>query len=131
MIQLRRNIRLKDMILLPNGERVRVDLDVESHMADLIRAQNEATLAAQEWQKAPEDEEKRDAFYARFRIFLEAIIGKTNFETALAAYDGHVDELCGQLDQWAAEEVVPKIREASARKLADMKCMARKIARRK
>lgn len=131
MIQLRRNIRLKDMILLPNGERIRVDLDVEGRLKDLIRTQNEATLAAQEWQKAPEDEEKRAAFYARFRGFLETIIGREGFETALGAFDGHVDELCQQLDAWAAEDVVPKVREASARKAEEAKRLARRLGRRK
>ena len=131
MLRLKRNTRLKTMILLPNGERMKIDLDVTARLAELIRTQNDAILAAQEWVTDSENEGKRAAFYEeRYRKFLETILGKEGFAQALAAYDGHVDELCIQLDGWVGDEVAPLIREASRQEMERRKRLAKKLYKR-
>lgn len=128
MVTLIRNIRLKDNILLPNGERVKVDLDVQSQLRRLIAAQNDTIIAAQEYAQDETSEEKRKTFYVAFGNLLHVILGK-GFETALAAYDGNADELCVQLDEWVADEVAPRIMEASKAELERRKRQAKRLRR--
>lgn len=128
MVMLKKNIRVKDNILLPNGERVKVDLDVQAHLRQLIAAQNDTILAAQEYVKDETSEDARKAFYTAFGNLLHVILG-AGFEKALAAFDGHVDELCTQLDEWVADEVAPRIAEASRAEMERRKKLARKMRR--
>lgn len=128
MVTLTRNIRVRDTILLPNGERVKVDFDMQAHLRQVVSAQDDTIQAAQAWKTDETSDEARGAFYTAFGNLLHLILGK-DFETALAAYDGHVDELCGQLDEWVLDEVSPRIREASDREMERRKRLAKRMRR--
>lgn len=129
MVTLRRNIRVKDTILLPNGERVKVDVDVQAKLRPLIAAQDDTILAAQAWKADETSEEARMAFFTAFGNLLHAIIGDKGYKTALAAFDGNVDELCQQLDEWVSDEVAPRIVEASRVEMERRKRLAKRMRR--
>ena len=129
MVKLGNCIRVTDTILLPNGERVKVDCNVETNLQALIQTQNATIERVQMYQKDPTNEDARAALYRAFSAFLKAILGAKNYETALAAYDGRADELCEQLDEWAGEEVAPKIVEASKKRMEKNKRNARRMKR--
>jgi hypothetical protein len=129
MVTLRRNIRVKDTILLPNGERVKVEFDVQAHLRQVICAQDDTIQAAQAWKTDETSEEARSAFYTAFGNLLHLILGPWGFDTALKAYDGHVDELCGQLDEWVLDEVAPRIRAASQDEMERRKRLAKRMRR--
>lgn len=112
-LRLKRAIRVTENIILPNGERIVVALDVEAKFHALNAARNEATRLAQIYVNDVENEEKRRAFYAAFAHFVEIILGPENYKKALAAYDGYAEELCNQLDEWASDTVCAKMAEAS------------------
>lgn len=130
MVMLKRSIRLKDQVLLPNGDRVSVNLDVEAHLPELIRAQNGVILAAQELLKDIERADLRAKFYAEYRHLLQIVLGRGGLERALAAYDGDFGELYAQLDGWIGAELAPRVREASAKRVERRKAAARKTLRR-
>lgn len=130
MVMLKRSIRLKDQVLLPNGDRVNVNLDVEAHLTELIQAQNGVILAAQELIKDTGNMDLRDKFYAKYRALLQIVLGRGGLERALAAYDGDFGELYSQLDGWIGAELAPRIREASAKRVERRKAAARKTLRR-
>ena len=115
MLRLKRNVRVKDVIVLPNGKLLKVDFDVESNRFALVRAQTEAIRCATEWNKDPDDAAKQEAFTIAYSKVVQLVLTPAGYDIALDAYDGHVDELCGQLDGWIASEVMPKIEEASRR----------------
>ena len=134
MLTLKRSIRLKDQILLPNGDRVNVDLDVEAHQMQLNKAWNDVILAAQDWMKDirnAENEALRRNFYAKYEALLRIVLGKGGLQRALAAYDGNIAELCTMLDSWVGTDVQQKIHEASAKLVERRKASARKQLRRR
>jgi hypothetical protein len=126
MVTLGRAIRIKDMILLPNGERIRVNVDVEANLLPLNAALCKCTAAAQDYVNSPQGEAERTAFYQAFADYVKAALGAANYEKALAAYDGEAEELCNQLDAWMGEEVAPRIAEASHKRLRMLQAKARK-----
>lgn len=130
MVMLKRSIRLKDQLLLPNGDRLNVNLDVEAHLSELIRAQNGVILAAQELVKDVERADLQYKFYEAYRELLQIVLGRGGLERALAAYDGDFGELYSQLDGWIGAELAPRIREASAKRVERRKAAARKTLRR-
>lgn len=127
MIQLRRSVRLKEEILLPNGERVNVNVDMEANAMKLNAALNDTIRAALAWQKEPESTALQDAFNAARQKYVHAILGDKAYEQACKAFDGDADELCTMLDAWLAERVHPLIVEASKRNLEKQQAQARKI----
>ena len=127
MVTLGRSIRVKDMLLLPNGERLRVDVDVEANLIPLNAALCMADKAAQEYIQSPRGEAEVAAFYAACADYVRAILGAKGYEKALAAYEGHGDELYNQLDEWLANEVAPKIVKASRKRLEKMQRIARRF----
>ena len=112
-LKLKRAIRVNESIILPNGVRILVSLDVEAKFHTLNAARNEATRLAQEYVNDIGNEDKMRAFYAAFAHFIEVILGPDNYKKALAAYDGHAEELCNQLNDWAADVVCAKMADAS------------------
>lgn len=129
MVKLNRCIRVTDTILLPNGERIKVDCNVETNLKALIQTQNDTIERAQMYVKDTTNEDARAAFYRAFAGFIRVILGAKNYETALAAYDGRADELCEQLDEWAGNDVAPKIIEASRKRMEKNKRNARRVRR--
>lgn len=127
MVTLGRSIRVKDMLLLPNGERLRVDVDVEANLIPLNAALRMANKAALEFMQSPKGETEIAAFYAACADYVRAVLGPSGYDKALAAYDGHADELYNQLDEWLADEVAPKIKLASEKRLEKMKRIARRF----
>lgn len=125
LFTLERDIRANTTLLLPNGGRVDVKTDIERNLRALIRTQNDAILAAQNWQKEPEDASLKSAFYRAFAAFAQEVLGPGSYKKALEAYDGDAEELCTQLDGWIAEEIVPLIVQASARQVAKRKRLSR------
>lgn len=118
-----RDVRLKTSILLPDGNQIAVNLNVSERLRALIAAQTRAIEAAQDWTRDETDDEKKKIFYARFADFLTVILGKRNYDDALKAYDFDNVELCRRLDRWAADEVVPRVREASDLEVARRKAL--------
>lgn len=116
-----RSLRVKDEILLPNGERLRVDLDVESCLPALIAGENNVIKAAFTWNKTPQDSGAREAFYAEYGKYLATILGRDALAQAVTAYDGHLDEFCEQVDAWVHEAVHVKLAAASQRKMERMR----------
>lgn len=126
MVTLGRSIRVKDMLLLPNGERLRVDVDVEANLLPLNAALCTCTKAAQEFVNSPQGDAEKAVFYDAFTGYVRAVLGNAGYDKALAAYDGHADELCNQLNDWLAEEVAPKITQASHKRLRNLQRIARR-----
>ena len=129
MVTLKRNIRLKDNILLPNGERLRVDVDVEANLLPLNSALCMCTKAAQDFVQSPQGDAEKAVFYGAFTDYVRAVLGASGYDKALAAYDGHADELCNQLNDWLAEEVAPKITQASQKRLRNMQRLAKRYGK--
>lgn len=109
-----RDVRLKTTILLPDGNRIALNVNVSEKLREMVMAQTKAIQAADAWVKDPDNDELKDVFYERFSEFLTVIMGKRNFDEALIAYDLDRVELCRRFDKWASEEVVPLVRQASA-----------------
>lgn len=109
-----RDVRLKTTILLPDGNRIALNVNVSEKLREMVIAQTKAMQAADAWVKDPDNDELKDVFYERFSEFLTVIMGKRNFDEALIAYDLDRVELCRRFDKWASEEVVPLVRQASA-----------------
>lgn len=127
MLKLRRSIRVRENILLPNGKWLRVDLDVEAHRYELVRAQGDALKAAMALQKAPTDAAVQQAFQDAFIAFVKTVITPAGFDIALEAYEGKADELCMQLDEWITTIVMPKVEQASEEYAKKQKRVKRKI----
>ena len=109
-----RDVRLKTTILLPDGNRIALNVNVSEKLREMVIAQTKAMQAADAWVKDPDNDELKDVFYERFSESLTVIMGKRNFDEALIAYDLDRVELCRRFDKWASEEVVPLVRQASA-----------------
>ena len=109
-----RDVRLKTTILLPDGNRIALNVNISEKLREMVIAQTKAMQAADAWVKDPDNDELKDVFYERFSEFLTVIMGKRNFDEALIAYDLDRVELCRRFDKWASEEVVPLVRQASA-----------------
>ena len=87
MLTLRRNVRIQETILLPNGERVRIDVDVEAKLLPLNAALCKTTAAAQKFVEAPDSDGARAAFYGEFAGLVKALLGEAGYRKALEAYD--------------------------------------------
>ena len=129
MLTMRRSVRIQETLLLPNGERVRIDVDVEANLLPLNAALCKTTAAAQKFVEDPDSDGARAAFYGEFAGLVKALLGEAGYRKALEAYDGHAEELCEQLDEWIRDEVTPKITEASHRRAERLKATARKVRR--
>lgn len=121
MVILKRSIRVKEQILLPNGDRITANIDVEANLPALIKLQNNVMAEAQKWTREPGDEQLQAAFYEAYRALLNKVLGAGNLKRALDAYDGQISEVCAQLDPWFGAEVTPKIREASEKRVRKRK----------
>lgn len=129
MVIMKRSIRVKEQILLPNGDRITANIDVEANLPALIKLQNAVMLAAQKWVREPGEEQLQTAFHEAYYALIVKVLGSGNAKRALAAYDGQMDEMITQLDPWFGAEVTPKIREASEMRMHKRKQSAGRTLR--
>lgn len=114
MLKLQRALRYKEEIELPNGETISINLNVEEHAIEMIRAQNEVIKAAQEYAKE-RTEDNKTLFYGAHMHLLAAVVGPENVRKMRHAYDGDDAELINIVDGWLANQILPLIFEASKR----------------
>ena len=121
MMILRRALRIKEYIMLPNGDRIAVDVNVEANLAALNKLLNNVIKAAEHYARTPQDSGLQRAFNDALRGLLQRVLGSGNYKRLVDAYDGDANEAAGMMDAWIAEVLVPKMREAHERKAQDRK----------
>jgi hypothetical protein len=118
---LRRAVRIREHFMLPNGDRLAVDVNVEADIVALNRLLNNVLKAAEHYGRDPQDTGLQRAFNDALRGLLQRVLGSGNYKRMVDAYDGDAVEAAGMMDAWIAEVLVPKMREVHERKAQDRK----------
>lgn len=126
MFILKRALRVKDEIELPDGSTISIDFDVETNLRQAVSGEADVIKANLEWKQDMQSDDARMAFFEKYRKLLMLIVGKENIKKLLEAYDGHIDEVCSQMDDWYMQRVRPVIVEASARRREQLQKLSRK-----
>lgn len=131
MYQITRKNRIKEQLQLCNadgsvGLTLDVDLDVDKVVMRVNKAYDALGEAQNALQKAPQSQEAMEAYGKAFIAVLNVVFGEEGAKQLLEFYEGNYSELLLDIAPFLTDEIMPKIREASAARKAQLVDVARR-----
>ena len=130
MYQITRKNRIKEQLQLchANGDvalQVEVDINVDQ-MGARIKKAYDALGEAQNKLKDGQDAEALEAYGKAVCLLLETVFGPENAAKIVEFYEASYSELLLDLCPFLQDEILPKVREASAARKEQLLAMARR-----
>jgi len=132
MYQITRKNRIKEQLQLCNadgsvGLTLDVDLDVDKVVMRVNKAYDALGEAQNALQKAPQSQEAMETYGKAFIAVLNVVFGEEGAKQLLEFYEGNYSELLLDIAPFLTDEIMPKIREASEARKAQLVDVARRV----
>lgn len=121
--QIKRKSKIQETLELVSGETtlpISVEIDIDRMGAAISNAQDTLVMAQKLIEQEPRSPKAQKAYGASIIALFAVVFGKEDTEKILAFYDGNYEEMLIDVCPFISEVIMPKVKEASEARKAQL-----------
>jgi hypothetical protein len=121
--QIKRKSKIQETLELVSGDTtlpINVDIDIDRMGAAISDAQDVLVMAQKLIEQEPHSAKAQEAYGSAIIALFAVVFGKENTEKILAFYDGNYEEMLIDVCPFISDVIMPKVKEASEARKAQL-----------